>query len=253
MNRVCLLDDPEEHESLAIPFNFWANGVKCCMRPPEYGGSCGIHVEDQFFPFQWDKEKNYFNIAKPTDDDLLNLEWFELTSPHPDLADRVRRKRSTTTLTDIPISEWRKRLGMLPEVFVHKTLEGTTHFYLSPEMENRQDPRREILSHQPGLRWKQRSEVIGTDTFFPSVKSAQGHTCSQMFVGQQSLRWDVYPLKTESHNFQALQDVSRKAMKAYLMWYDRTTLKARWTTSGPAFAASNVFCRKLLFHTVHAK
>jgi hypothetical protein len=34
LNRVCLLDDPTEHKSLAIPFNFWAHGVKCCMQPP---------------------------------------------------------------------------------------------------------------------------------------------------------------------------------------------------------------------------
>eukprot|EP00980_Cylindrotheca_fusiformis_P010182 scaffold2267_cov92-Cylindrotheca_fusiformis.AAC.1 len=209
MNRVCLLDDPEENESLAIPFNFWSHGVRCCMRPPEYGGSCGIHVENEFFPFQWDKEKVYFNVAKPTEDDLLSLEWFELTSPHPDLANRVRRKRSTTSVSDIPIEEWRKRMAMLPADVVNKTLKSTTHFYLTPEMENRQDPRRELMSHRPGLRWKRRNEVVGTDTFFPSVNSAQGHTCSQMFVGQQSLRWDVFPLKKETYNFQALQDISR--------------------------------------------
>jgi hypothetical protein len=27
------------------------------MRPPEYGIACGIHVENEFFYFQWDKEK----------------------------------------------------------------------------------------------------------------------------------------------------------------------------------------------------
>jgi hypothetical protein len=56
----------------------------------EYGRACGIHVEKEFFSFQWDKEKVYFNIAKPTENDLTNLEWFELMSPHPDLADQVR-------------------------------------------------------------------------------------------------------------------------------------------------------------------
>jgi hypothetical protein len=56
----------------------------------EYGRACGIHVENEFFSFQWDKEKVYFNIAKPTENDLTNLEWFELMSPHPDLADQVR-------------------------------------------------------------------------------------------------------------------------------------------------------------------
>jgi hypothetical protein len=45
--------------------------VKCCIRPPEYGGS-GIHVENEYFPFQWDKEKVDFNIIeKPAEDDLM--------------------------------------------------------------------------------------------------------------------------------------------------------------------------------------
>jgi hypothetical protein len=91
LNRVCLLDDPTEHESLPTTFNFWAHGVKCCMRPPKYGGLCG--------PFQWDKEKVDFNIEQPSDDNFLNLEWFELTSPHPELADRVRRKACWTTVS----------------------------------------------------------------------------------------------------------------------------------------------------------
>eukprot|EP00957_Ditylum_brightwellii_P200265 15266680-Ditylum_brightwellii.AAC.1 len=36
-----------------------------------------------------------------------------------------------------------------------------------------------------------------------------GNTCSQFFVGLESDRWEVYPLKTESHNGVALQDYSR--------------------------------------------
>jgi hypothetical protein len=161
--------------------------------------------------FSGDKEKLYINISKPTEADLSSLEWFELTAPNPDLAARTRRKRQGPTETpgDLPLAEWRRRLGMLPEDVVRKTLQNTTQFYLNPSIENRQDPRREILSHRPGLRWKRRNEVVGTDTFFPSVKTAQGHTCSQLFVGQKSLRWDVFPLKTEAHNYQALQDVYR--------------------------------------------
>jgi hypothetical protein len=211
LNHVNLLSDPHENESLAVPFNFWAHGVRCNLKPPEYGGTCGLTVDEETFPFQWDKEKLYINISKPTEMDLTTLEWFELTSPNPDLAARIRRKRQSNTLTpgDIPLAEWRRRLAMLPEDVVRKTLDNTTHFYLNPSIENRQDPRREILSHRPGLRWNRRNEVVGTDTFFPSVKTAQGHTCSQIFVGQKSLRWDVFPLKTEANNYKALQDVSR--------------------------------------------
>jgi hypothetical protein len=86
LNRVCLLEDPTKNKSLAIPLNFLAHGVKCCMRPPEYGGSCGLHVANKYFPFQQDIEKIYFNIKQPSEDDLMNLEWFELMSPHPELA-----------------------------------------------------------------------------------------------------------------------------------------------------------------------
>ena len=99
-------------------------------------------VDGETFPFQWDKEKIYLNISKPTDADLATLEWFELTSPNPDLAARIRRKRQGKTETpgNIPISEWRRRLGMIPEDVVRKTLANTTHFHLNPAIENRQDP-----------------------------------------------------------------------------------------------------------------
>jgi hypothetical protein len=93
LNHVNLFPDPTENESLAVPFNFWAHGIRCCLRPPEYGGRCGLVVDDETFPFQWDKEKLYFNISRPTEEDMSTLEWFELTSPNPDLATRIRRTR----------------------------------------------------------------------------------------------------------------------------------------------------------------
>ena len=234
LNHVNLFSDPNEKESLAVPFNFWAHGIKCCLRPPEYGGTCGLIVDDETFPFQWDKEKLYLNISKPTEADLTTLEWFELTSPNPDLAQRIRRTAQTPTETPgkIPLAEWRRRLAMLPEDVVRKTLKNTTHFYLNPSIENRQDPRREILSHRPGLRWKRRNEVVGTDTFFPNIKTAQGHTCSQLFVGQNSLRWDVFPLKTEANNYQALQDVSRNQGVANVIRSDNAAseIDDEWTS-----------------------
>ena len=233
LNHVNLLDDPNENESLAVPFNFWAHGIRCCLKPPEHGGTCGMVVDGETFPFQWDKEKLYLNISKPTHSDLSTLEWFELTLPNPDLAERIRRKRQTQTETpgDIPIAEWRRRLAMIPEDVVRKTLANTTHFYLNPAIDTRQDPRRELLSHRPGLRLKRRNEVVGTDTFFPSVKTAQGHTCSQLFVGQNSRRWDVFPLKTESQNYRALQDVSRTQGVANVIRSDNAAseMDKEWT------------------------
>ena len=48
------------------------------------------------------------------------------------------------------------------------------------------------------------------DTFFPSITSDRGNTCSQIFVGVDTDRWEVYPLKTESQNGAALQDYTRR-------------------------------------------
>ena len=39
------------------------------------------------------------------------------------------------------MSEWRKRLAMLPENVIKKTFEATTNFYLSIEGENWMDSR----------------------------------------------------------------------------------------------------------------
>ena len=47
---------------------------------------------------------------------------------------------------------------------------------------------------------------MSSDTYFPSIKSGQGNTCSQFFVGDVSDRWQTYPLKSESLNGIALQD-----------------------------------------------
>jgi hypothetical protein len=65
-------------------------------------------VDDETFPFQWDREKLYINISKPTESDLATLEWFELTSPNPDLATRICRKHQGPTETpgDITLTEW---------------------------------------------------------------------------------------------------------------------------------------------------
>eukprot|EP00957_Ditylum_brightwellii_P127271 9704362-Ditylum_brightwellii.AAC.1 len=51
-----------------------------------------------------------------------------------------QRKKKWRTSIDIPVGEWRKRLLMLPEAVVQKTLESSTNFYLTDEAENREDP-----------------------------------------------------------------------------------------------------------------
>eukprot|EP00957_Ditylum_brightwellii_P127485 9722037-Ditylum_brightwellii.AAC.1 len=59
---------------------------------------------------------------------------FELNSPIHEMALETgicRMKKKWRTYTDIPVVEWRKRLAMLPEAVVQKTLENSTNFYLN--------------------------------------------------------------------------------------------------------------------------
>eukprot|EP00957_Ditylum_brightwellii_P019850 1497934-Ditylum_brightwellii.AAC.1 len=107
------------------------------------------------------------------------------------------------------MQEWRKHLAMLPDAVVEKTLDNSTNLYLNIKAKNREEPRKHYKYHFPGLQYPRQKETVATDTLFPSIKLRRGNACSQFFVGTSSNRWDVYPLKTESHNILALQDYSR--------------------------------------------
>ncbi len=104
--------------------------------------------------------------------DTLTLTIDETTSDQPKtptnpLSDETRRtsdqpKSPTNSLDDeYQLAEWRRLLCMLPEDVVRKKLENTTHFHLSPCINNRQDPRREFISHRP-YRYRPGAHLIAT-------------------------------------------------------------------------------------------
>ena len=73
--------------------------------------------------------------------------------------------------TDIPISEWRKRLGFAPDDIIEKTIQNTTQYYLTVECKECEEPCRHFKSRVPALRAKCQNESMSSDTYFPSVKS----------------------------------------------------------------------------------
>ena len=147
-------------------------------------------------------------MQKLTKQDVNTLESFELTAPYSEgLSPRQRKQKLRPE--DIPIKEWRKRLGYAPEEVVCQTLVNTMQYYLTVECEECDNPRWHFKSRIPALRVKQQNESIASDTYFPSIKSGCGNTCSQFFVGDVSDRWHTYPLRSESQNGIALQDYTR--------------------------------------------
>ena len=205
VNHATLLDDQQEQKLLLQPFQTMRHGVTICMIPQEHAGRQHIKVEGETIPLEYDGEKLFIRITKPTMSDLDEFEWFELTSPYPMTSSRPRRQRQEpNNPTEIPLLEWRKRLAWCPEDIVRRTLENTTCLYQHVECENREDPRRHLKSRFPGLRLKRQREEVHSDTFFPSHTSNRGNTCSQFFVGKDSGRWEVYPMKSKLLNGTAL-------------------------------------------------
>ena len=126
------------------------HGIKIDMVPTKYGGLGEMTVDGDFIPFDFDNEKLFIKIQKPTQEEMDVYDWYELTSPvvHP------RRKHDKLVASDIPIQEWRKRLAWQPQDVVDKTLINTTQHYLRVECESRNDPRGHIKTRTPGLRQK---------------------------------------------------------------------------------------------------
>ena len=87
--------------------------------------------------------------------------------------------------SDIPISEWRKILAMLPEDIVQQTLNNTTHFYLSVEGENRKDLRRHYRYRFPGLRYPRQREKVVSNTFFLYLNH-------HMLILVHNYLWELY-------------------------------------------------------------
>jgi len=209
VNYATLINDADEFESLVVPFEMMKHGIKVDMIPPKYGGTGAIVVDEERLPFLFDEEKLYWKISTPTRDDLDTLKWIEINPPAL-LGERLRRRKKVELSSSIPWKEWRKRLAMLPEDVVKRTvLDATTQVYMNVENENRGEPREHYQSICPGLRNFRQNETVASDTYFPTKVTNQGHTCSQIFIGLDSDFWVTYPLKRESSNGEALQDYTR--------------------------------------------
>ena len=177
-----------------------------------------------------DGEQLFFTITCPTEEDLHTLEAFELTSPYP--PSHIRRLGKHEVPGSIALKEWQKSLALSPEETVKRTFDATTQYYMQIDCKNRTVPCDHYRSQVPSLRYPRQTEAVATDTFFPSVTSYQGNTCSQFFNGLRSNRWEVFPMKSKSQNATALQDYIRKVGVPDILKSDNAQSKtgSKWVT-----------------------
>ena len=136
VNHATLIEDDNELESLVVPFAMMKHGIHLDMIPRKYGGSNSIVVDGEKLEYEFDDEKIFWKITKPTQNDLDTLKWVELNPPTMLGEQRVRRKTKSEMETQIPWIEWRKHLAMLPEDIVKRTVLNTitqVHLHIKNE------------------------------------------------------------------------------------------------------------------------
>lgn len=244
VHHASLLEGTHEDESLLTLMDMVKSGVTVNgVTPTKYlpagsdTRSCGITIDNTYLLFEYDDEKLFFRISQPTQDELDSD---QLDTYHINGADirqngviiqDKRRSYKEHTWKEIPTVEWSKRLGLAPTEVIEHTLKATTQHYLEVEAETRGDPRRHWVKRFKSLQYERREQTDATDTIFPSVKSAQGHTCSQFFSCVESKMWHVTPLKREQFNHIALQEHLRKNGIPAVLISDNATSETslQWT------------------------
>ena len=250
VHQACYHDDPDQNESLCLPYQAEQHGVKFDLTPKHRLNANGdngkqlIIIEDKEIDLEFDGRKMFIKIRLPTGNELTSMPSYELTSPSvfiPDCGEenedlRTHRRKHSKRCPErlpggIPLLEWRKRLAYAPEDVVMKTFSSTTQLAMNVEAENRMSGRRHYKPRFAFLREHRLNDVFHSDTFFPTVRSNTGDTCSQIFLGKNTDYMKVYPLRKESNSFQALQDFTRGVGIPMGIKTDNATTEvgAKWT------------------------
>ena len=264
VNQACYNSDEEQNESLCLPFQAEQHGVTFDLTPRHRLNASGengkqmMRIEDREIPLEFDGLKMYLNIRCPTNDEMDELPILELTSDRPFIPDSNedhdnvvthRRKEIKEKKAEYPggisMLEWRKRMAFAPNDILEKTFMATTQLAMNVEAENRLCGRRHYKSRFNFLKEKRINDIFHSDTFFPTVKSNSGDTCSQIFIGKKTDFMKVYPMKKESHSFRALQDFSRNVGLPVGIKTDNATTETgqKWTN----------FCRDYKVDTTYTE
>ena len=56
-----------------------AHGINIDMTPEKFGGGQALEIDNMTIPLEYDDEKLFISISKPTEHDIKELEVFEIT------------------------------------------------------------------------------------------------------------------------------------------------------------------------------
>ena len=182
------------------------NCAKCHLRHDGTPGSQSISTPNGNYEFHFDGKKCYFDISKPTQEDLQTYPVVVLTSNtlyEPRCRDHsIRRKKFSPS----EIAHWRACLGFPTYGVTKRTLDNTTQMVKTLEAETREYLRDYHKTRVYALRPKRINDVMFTDTFFSSIVSIRGFCMFQLFCYKKSKYNVVKLMKRESQVPTAYED-----------------------------------------------
>ena len=150
-------------------------------------------------PFFFDGTKCFFELQSISDDELSRLPLVTLTDgsvPYEPFARLHSRRRPVQA----DVTDWKRRLGFVPDHVVSRTLSATPQMVQSVESETREIMRDHFQTRLPQLKVRRVNDTCYVDTFFSSVPSVRGFTCWNLFCFKRTGLDTVYLMRRRSQS-----------------------------------------------------
>eukprot|EP00957_Ditylum_brightwellii_P008873 672459-Ditylum_brightwellii.AAC.2 len=106
---VILNEAEDKMESLIILFEMMKHGIHVGLVLQSLGDNGAMFFNDKCFPFELDKEKLFWKISKPSEEEFDKSEIIEINSLVHELALKkgaCRGKKKVRGTSDVPLQEW---------------------------------------------------------------------------------------------------------------------------------------------------
>ena len=195
------------------------------------GGQC-LQIGTETLPLHFDGWKCFFDIRKPTQEELKSLPVFEITSPLPYKPQSSLSTRRLKDKIEVGVEEWRKRLGYPTFETTKATLAVTTQMVSVLQAESREYLRDYYKTRVWCLRPMRIDDVMYSDTFFSSIKSIRNFSCFQLFAFKTTKFTKVMLMSRKSQAPEKYEDVIRHygAPNKTVTDNAKECMGIRWTT-----------------------
>jgi hypothetical protein len=157
------------------------------------------------------------------DDDAHSDQDVSNTGPDTDDDDNADAQGRIFKVKDPDYDKLRPLFGWMNTKTIKKTFKQTTQYARMP---NGTILKKYYKSPFPALNVQRRDEPVATDTVYSDTPAIDGgETCTQIFVGTETMVTDVYGMKTEKQFVNTLEENIRKRGAMFRLLSDRAQVE----------------------------